>query len=89
MKSDASKQPVTNLDVLADALANGHGNIQFTAPPGPLRLGMLRKALAAIPSRYDDLEVYTEGCDCVGPCSGFEVTSAEDLHLAVIINRRD
>lgn len=43
------------------------------APNKQLKLGELRRALAAIPARYDDVLVETEGCDCVGPCSGFEL----------------
>ena len=45
-------------------------SINFKAP-GKLTLGELRTALTAIPERYDDIEVSTEGCDCDGPCSGF------------------
>lgn len=56
--------------------------------PGSLTLGELRRALAAVPSRYDDVAVYTEGCDCIGPCSGFELDS-QGLKAILLLRRRD
>lgn len=52
---------------------DGEASITYRTKTEHLTLGELRRALAAIPARYDDVRISTEGCDCDGPCSGYEL----------------
>lgn len=48
-----------------------------TLEPDPqITVGQLRELLAEYP---DDMLVQTEGCDCIGPCSGMYETGGQLL----------
>lgn len=43
-----------------------------------MTVGQLRAALAQVPAEYDDAPLYTEGCDCFGPCGALERADSGD-----------
>lgn len=51
-----------------------------------LTVGRLRQLLLDLP---DDMLVMTEGCDCVGPSDGVEVSCSWEGGDRLIVNRND
>lgn len=47
----------------------------------------LLEKLKAIPDTMLDIPVAVEGCDCIGPCNGIEVSVAPAGRVALLVTR--